>query len=206
MVLKNQKIQNKLFDKFQLTYNALPTLIYIIIWSIYSHNNNNYYIYTTVPCAGQVYTTMVRNSVPDSPENINLFELIESRENTGAGDPAQNIGSRPLHERHCSLVAQNLNGAIPRPLVLDSLSGGHHHASSNRVDRVRNETSADCDDVAESKRDSNTSILSQEDWFEGIIETKVATTVDDDTDAGDHKAPVEPSKAVRFESLRVDID
>jgi len=49
-----------------------------------------------------------------------------------------------LHQCHESFSTNDLDAAVQRAAVLDGLTGCHHHASTNRVNWVRNQTRRDC--------------------------------------------------------------
>ena len=153
-----------------------------------------------------MHRTSASLCLAQTPQDVELLELVKPCKHTGPRNSTENIGTGPLHEGHGPLVSHDLDGTVPGALVLDSLAGGHHHASSDRVNGVRDETSTDCDDVAEDKRDCNTSVLPQEDRLEGVVEAEVAASVDNDTDARDDETSIQSNKAVCLEGLGVDID
>ena len=49
-----------------------------------------------------------------------------------------------LHEGHGSLVLDDLDGTVHGSLVLDSLTRGHHHAPTDRINGIRDQTRSDC--------------------------------------------------------------
>ena len=55
------------------------------------------------------------------PSNVQCLELVKASKHTSAGDAAQNVCSSSLHQRHESLVLQDLDEAVHGALVLDSL-------------------------------------------------------------------------------------
>ena len=60
--------------------------------------------------------------------------------------------------------------------------------------------------VSKQKRHKNASFLSQEQRLEGVVEAKVASTVDDDSHTGDDKTAVQTNEAVGFDRLDVDVN
>ena len=69
--------------------------------------------------------------------------------------------------------------------VFDSSSTGHHHPSSDGVDGVGHESSSYGNTITQSEAEKETGIRSQKHWFQGVVETEVETSVDEDTSAGD---------------------
>lgn len=131
----------------------------------------------------------------DFHAKVELDELVEARQDTSAGDTSQNVGTGSLHERHEALLLHDLGETVPRALVLLGLTRGHHHTTSNGVDRVRDETRRDRDSVAEREREQQARVITQQHRLQGIIETEIATAVDNDTHARDNEASVETSNA-----------
>jgi len=85
-------------------------------------------------------------------------------------------------------------------------SGGHHHTPTHGIDGVRSQRSQDSNGVTKSERDEESSVLGEEDGFEGVVKTEVETSVDEDTDGGNDESTVESLDTVGSESLLVDID
>jgi hypothetical protein len=71
--------------------------------------------------------------LPQSPGEVDLLELVETGEHTGAGDAAEDVGAGALHEGHEALVLHHLHAAVDGGLVLDGRARGHHHTSPNGV-------------------------------------------------------------------------
>ena len=59
--------------------------------------------------------------------------------------------------------------------------------------------------ISKSKGDEESGVISKDDWFQCIIESKVATSVDYDTNTRNDKSSVQTNKAIRFDCLGVDI-
>merc|ERR1739848_515836 len=141
-----------------------------------------------------------------SEGDVDLLKLVKPGQDTGSGHSSQNVGSGSLHQRHEALVLQDLREAVEGSLVLDSAAGGHHHPPPDGVDRVGHQAGRDGDCPSQEEGESHSSISSEEHGLQGIVESKVHTTVDEDTDSRDGKSSVESLDAVRLEGLRVDIN
>ncbi len=74
------------------------------------------------------------------------------------------------------------------------------------VNGVGHETGSNGDTPAEQEAQDDGRVLSQEDGLQGVVETEVHATVDEDTDARDGEATVQTLDTVGLEGLRVDID
>merc|ERR1719476_601855 len=70
-------------------------------------------------------------------------------------------------------------------LVLDSAAGGHHHPPPDGVDGVGHQASRDGDSPSQEEGEGHSSISSEEHGLQGIVQSKVHTTVDEDTDGRD---------------------
>ena len=95
---------------------------------------------------------------------------------------------------------------MKRSTVLDSLSRSHHHSSSDGVNGVRSESGSDSDQP--SNGEVGEEVVLDVGWqksLDGVIDTEVETSVDDDTDTGDDESSVEPSNAVSGESFLVNV-
>merc|ERR1719427_1262854 len=137
---------------------------------------------------------------------VQSLELIESSQHTSSGNSSKNVRSGPLHQGHKSLILAHLHKAVHGSLVLNSTSGGHHHAPPHGVDGVGHESSSDGDSPSKEERDANSGISSQKEWLEGVVETEVHTTVDEDTDSGDSESSVQALDTIGLQGLDVNID
>jgi len=142
----------------------------------------------------------------DLDTKVQLDERVEAREHTSAGDTAKNVGTSTVHERHEALLLDDLREAVEGAAVLLGLARGHHHATTHRVDWVRDEARGDRDGVAERERHEETSVVAEHNRLERIVEAEVAAAIDDDAHARDDEAAVETGDAVRGERLAVDVD
>lgn len=88
------------------------------------------------------------------------------------------------------------------------LTGSHHHATTDGVERVRSDTGTSGDSPAESEGSEEVALkgADEEDRLEGVVHAEVQTTVDDNTKNGGHETTVETGNTVGSEGLLVDID
>jgi len=142
----------------------------------------------------------------DLHAKVELHETVKARQHTSARNASQNVGASAVHERHKALLLDDLQEAVNGAAVLLGLTRGHHHASSHRVHRVRDEARGDRYGVAEAECGEQVRVVAQQDWLESVVEAKVAATVDDDANARDHEATIETGNAVGGERLLVDVD
>merc|ERR1719154_1003188 len=145
-------------------------------------------------------------SASQSPVNVHLLELVKSSQDTRSGNSSQDVGSGSFHQRHESLVLEDLHSAVHGSLVLDSAPGGHHHSPSDGVNGVGHEAGSDGDSPAKEERERDTGVVSQKHRLQSVEETEVHATVDEDTDSRDGKSSVKPLDTVRLEGLGVDIN
>ena len=151
-------------------------------------------------------TEIARDDLSSGSEgNVELLEFVETSQHTGSSHSSQDVGSGSLHQGHESLVLHNLHKAVHGSLVLDSTSGGHHHAPPHGVDGVRHKPSRDGDSPSKEEGDANSGISSQKEWLEGVVETEVHTTVDEDTDSGDSESSVQALDTIGLQGLDVNI-
>merc|ERR1712012_1463564 len=108
--------------------------------------------------------------VSKSPVNVHLLELVEASQDTSASHSSQDVGSGSLHQRHESLVLQDLNSAVNGSLVLDSTSRGHHH-SSDCVNGVGHKSSSDGHSPSKKEGQGDIGGVSQEEGLQSVEET-----------------------------------
>jgi hypothetical protein len=135
------------------------------------------------------------------------LHLVVDGEHTGTGNTTENVGTSTLEERLDTLGGNDLAGGIHGRLVLDGLTGGHHHTTTDGVERVRSDTGTGGDSPAESERSQEVALEStgEDDRLERVVHTEVQTTVDDDTSDGGHETTVETGNTVGSKGLLVDI-
>jgi hypothetical protein len=147
----------------------------------------------------------------------NLFEglsekdqlhLIVDGQDTGTGNTTEDVSTSTLEERLNSLLGNDLLSGIEGSLVLDGLTRGHHHATTDSVQRVRSDTSTSGDGPSKSERSKEVTLkrADKENGLDGIVHSEVKTTVDDDTNNGGSETTVKTGNTVRGEGLLVDID
>lgn len=92
--------------------------------------------------------------------------------------------------------------------VLDGFTRRHHHTSTDGIQWVGSETCGDGASVSESKGCQKVvlEITDEEDWFGRVVETKVKTTVDDDTNDGWDESTVETGDTIGSEGLSVNVN
>lgn len=121
------------------------------------------------------------------------LHVVEADKDEGSAETTKDVGTSTLEESANSVVLEDLGSAVERSRVL-GLSGtrGHHHAATDGVEGVGEETSDDGDGVTEGEAGEETGVLAHEVHLVGsIVDAKVSTTVEDDTDAGDDEAVVD---------------
>lgn len=148
-------------------------------------------------------------------ENLDLKHIVTG-EGTSTGDGTENVGTSTLEEGLHALVLGNLDESLDGGRVLLGLTGGHHHAAADGIDGVGGETGSGGDEPGESEGgttlngvgDVSVGITGQHtehDGLDGIVQTEVQTTVDDDTNARDDETTVETSNTVGSQSLPVNV-
>jgi len=97
---------------------------------------------------------------------------------------------------------------VHRALVFNSFSRSHHHSSSDGIKRIGSKTSSDGDTPSKEERSDERvfHVSSEEDGLEGVVETKVETSVNNDTNTRDNESSVETNETIRGEGLSVDIN
>ena len=71
---------------------------------------------------------------------------------------------------------------------------------------VGHETSSDGNSPSEEEGHGHIGVVSEKQGLQGVKETEVHATVDEDTNGGDGESSVQALDSVRLESLGVDID
>merc|ERR1712198_337007 len=85
-------------------------------------------------------------------------------------------------------------------------SGGHHHTSSDGINGVGHKSSSDGNSPSKEEGKSDIRGVSKKDWLQGVEETEVHATVDEDTDSRDGESSVQSLDAVRLQGLGVDVN
>jgi len=138
--------------------------------------------------------------------DVHGFDFVSTGEDTSTGNTTEDVGTSTLHQGHESFRFQDLDTAVKGGFVVDTSSGGHHHATTDGINWVGSKTRDNSDSPAQSKGSEEGTTLTDENGLEGIVDTEVKTTVDEDTDAGDDETTVETTDTIRGNGLSVDID
>lgn len=135
------------------------------------------------------------------------LELIVDGQHTSTGDTTENVGTGTLEERLNTLLGDDLGESVVGRLVLDGLTRGHHHSSTDSVKRVRGDTGTSGDQPTKSERGKEVTSegTDENNRLDGVVHAEVQTTVDNDTGNGGTEATVQTSNTVRGQSLAVDI-
>ncbi len=136
------------------------------------------------------------------------LELIIDGEHTGTGDTTEDVGTSTLEQGLDTLLGNNLLEGIDGALVLDGLTRGHHHATTDGIKGVRGDTGTSGDAPTEEERGEEVvgEGTDEDDRLDGVVHAEVETTVDDDTGDGRSEATVETGNTVRGEGLAVDVN
>ena len=133
--------------------------------------------------------------------------LVVDGQDTGTGNTTENVGTSTLEERADTLSGDDLAGGIHGTLVLDGLTGGHHHTTTDGVERVRSDTGTGGDGPTKSERGQEVTLegTGEEDRLDRVVHTEVQTTVDNDTGDGGEETTVKTGNTVGGEGLLVDV-
>merc|ERR1712018_729475 len=88
-------------------------------------------------------------------------------------------------------------------LIFDSLTGRHHHTTTDGINRIRNESRTNGHNVTKTEGGKETSIITQYNWFECIIEAEIATSIYNNTHTGYDETTVETLNTIRGQSFLV---
>lgn len=136
------------------------------------------------------------------------LELIVDRQDTSTGNTTENVGTSTVEQRLDAVLGNDLAGGIERVLVLDGLTRGHHHATTDGVKRVSSNTGTSGDAPTKSERSEEVvgQVADQENRLDRVVHAEVKTTVDNDTSDGGHETTVKTSNTIGSERLAVNID
>merc|ERR550525_253392 len=84
--------------------------------------------------------------------NVRLLELVKTCQCSCSSHSSQDVGSRALEKRGNALILQNLHRAVHGARVLHRLTRGHHHSTTNRVNRIRCDSRGHSDSISQSER------------------------------------------------------
>mmetsp|Transcript_131922 Transcript_131922/g.186172 ORF Transcript_131922/g.186172 Transcript_131922/m.186172 type:complete len:344 (+) Transcript_131922:16-1047(+) len=153
-------------------------------------------------------TRAILSIIAQAELDVELLEGVKASQHTGTSHATENVGAGSLEEGAHALVLEHLSGTVHGAPVLDGLARGHHHAPPDGIDGVGSQTGDHGDTVTHTKGQDKvvSQVSGQEDGLQGIVETKVEATVDNDAHARDDKATVEAADAVGGHGLLVHVD
>jgi len=135
------------------------------------------------------------------------LELVVEGQDTSTGDTTENVGTSTVEEGLDTVGGNDLAGSVEGVLVLDGLTGGHHHATTDGVKGVGSDTGSGGDTPTKGERGEERVLeVTGEEGLERVVHAEVETTVDNDTGNGGHETTVETTDTVRGEGLAVDVD
>merc|ERR1712183_772427 len=152
------------------------------------------------------YKCKYRDLLACSPLDVQFLELVKSSQHTSTSSTSENVGTGSFHHGHEPFILHNLDTTVDGAFVLNSTTRGHHHASSDGVNRIGHKSSSNGNTPAKKEGQANISTVTKEDGLESVKESEVHATVDEDTDSGDGEASVQALDTIGFQSLDVDID
>jgi hypothetical protein len=134
--------------------------------------------------------------------------LIVDGQDTSTGDTTENVGSCTFEERSDTLLGDDLATSIEGRLVLDGLTGRHHHTTTDGIQWVGSNagTGGDTPSEEEGGKEVTLERTDKNDGLDRVIHTEVETTVDDDTSYGRTETTVETGDTVGGEGLLVNVD
>ena len=143
-----------------------------------------------------------------SAEEVGLDLGVED-EDESSTSASDDVGEGTLEEGLCTFVGKDsleaVNGAVVHFL---SSSGVHHKSTSDRVERVGDDTSGNGNTLSEGPHGEHVSLLGvwEEHGFACVEHSEVRGTVGDDTNDGDSETSVETIGAILFKDLLDAVD
>jgi len=135
------------------------------------------------------------------------LEVIVTREDTSTGNSTEDVSTSTLEERLGTFLGNDLTESVERRVILDSGTRGHHHTTTNGINRVRSKTGTGSDSPTKSEGSEERALeVLREHRLKRIVETEVETTVNNDTNTRDVETTIQTSDTIRLEGLLVDID
>jgi len=129
-----------------------------------------------------------------APLEVVDLAVIESDQDKSAAEAAENVGASSLEESLGTLVGQNLAEAVDGSGVLAGVaSRGHHHTTTDGIQRVGDEAGNDGDSVSNGELGVEVGALNE--GLGSVVQSEVGSTVEDDSDAGDNESVVHTSTA-----------
>merc|ERR1711974_243426 len=109
----------------------------------------------------------------------------------------EDVGTSTTEERTDTLGLKDDLGSVEGVVVLDTLTRGHHHATTDGVNGVGAETGGGGDNPTKQEVGEEVTLHGgRHDGLCGIVETEVETTVDEDTDSRDDETTVETGDSI----------
>jgi len=134
------------------------------------------------------------------------LKLVVPSKDTSTSNSSEDIGTSSLEERGNTLLRVDYGHGLERASIFDSLTRGHHHPSSNSVQGIRGKTSSNRDTPSEKERNTKVVlILFGKKRLQGIIETKVKASVDDNSNTRDDETAIKSGNTVSSQGLLVDV-
>jgi len=140
-------------------------------------------------------------------EEDNL-QLVVHGDNTSTGNTSQDVSTATLEQGSNTLSGNNLLETVESTVVLNSLTRGHHHSSSDSVQWVRSSGSTSGNSPTQQERSQERTLqwTNQNDWLQGVVQTEVQTSVDNNTNNRWTETSVQTSNTVGSQGLLVDIE
>jgi len=137
--------------------------------------------------------------------DVSALDDVEARQHTGSGHTPEDVGASALHQAHEALVLDDLLGAVDGALVGDAAAGGHHHSSPDGVDGVGAEAGDDGHGPADEEGDNEAGVGAHH-GFDGVVQPKVETSVDEDTNTRDNESSVDTLNTISGQSLPINVN
>lgn len=142
-------------------------------------------------------------------EQNDLDFVVEDKHESTAST-TENVGEGSLEESIRAFLLSDLDPAIDSVLVhnIASLAARlHHHTTTHRIERIRNNARDGRDDLSDRPGDDNVRVLRVGQHSFGCVEeAKVSSSVDDDTLDGHTEATVQTDDTVRLGDLLQTVD
>jgi len=137
-----------------------------------------------------------------------LLELVVQRQDTSTGNTTENVGTGTLEEGLDTFSLDDLRTGVHHVLVVDLGTRGHHHTTTDGVERVGSETGTGGDSPTETEGGEEVALkrTNEDNGLDRVVHSEVETTVDDDTNDGRDETTVETGDTIRSEGLPVDVD
>lgn len=136
------------------------------------------------------------------------LDLVVDGQDTSTSDTTEDVSTSTLEEGLGTLTGNDLAESVEGGVVLDGLTGGHHHTTTDGVKRVRSDTSTSGDSPAEKEGSEERALkrTNQDNRLDRVVHTEVQTTVDNDTKNGGTETTVETGNTIRSEGLLVNVN